>query len=129
MHTCQSCRKSLSRKDSLLRHQKQYCKVIRPRKLNENHIRDIHQKVGKTKISSAPSYVKLIQIVTDMLNEHQFRWRKDLKKLKNIVLKTIKYDTSAYYEQYSTDNDERKSTDDEEDLNSLTDGQANSSSE
>jgi transposase-like protein len=129
MYTCQSCRKTLSRKDSLLRHRRHFCKAIIPRKVTPNHSRDIHKKVSKSKISSDHSSVKLIQIVTGMLHEHQCRWRKDFKKLKNVLLKTKKYDSSADEEQNSTGNDEHKSTDDEEEHNSSTDDEANSSSE
>ena len=112
MNTCQSCRKTLSWKDSLLRHQRHFCKAIIPRKLTSHNSNNIHKKLGKSKISSDHSSVKLIQLVTDLLNEHQCRWRKDFKKLKNVLLKTKNYDSSA-----------------DEEHKSSTDGEANSSSE
>ena len=112
MHSCQSCTKSFSRKDSLLRHQRQFCSVIVPRRRGPlNHI-------GSNKKSNNPvdlSNLDLIQIVTGMLTEQQRRRRKDCEKLKNALVES---------NNTSNDND---SLDDEEHENSDDDDQHSSS--
>ena len=108
MHSCQSCGKSFSRNDSLLRHQREYCKVIIPRRLTHNNRNNV-KKVAKSNNLIDLSNLDQIQIMTDMLNEHQYQLRKDFKKLK-VALMTSKH---SKYVESSVDED-HNSTDDEE---------------
>ena len=85
METCQACRKTLSRKDSLLRHQRQYCKVIGSRYRitqngNNNYKRDVKSKIPI--ISS-----NVLHIILEMImNDHRQSWKNDFEELKNALL-------------------------------------------
>lgn len=108
MHSCHSCTKSFSRKDSLLRHQRQFCRVIVPRRRSQN-------RIDSNKKSNNPidlSNLDLIQVVTGMLTEQQRRWRKDFEKLKNILSKSNKPDDNEDYHD-SLDDEHDYSDDDE----------------
>ena len=110
MHSCQSCGKSFSRNDSLRRHQRQYCSVIMPRRRSQNRI-DSKQTVVKSNNLIDYSSLDFIQILTSMMNEQRYRWRKDFKKLKDALLPTEKSDSSDDEETNTTDDDPRSNDD------------------
>ena len=114
MHSCHACDKFFSRKDSLLRHQRQYCSAIIPRRQLGNRTEG-KQKVGKSNNPIEFSSLDFIQLLTAMFNEQRGRWRKDFKKLKNAILPAENSDSSADEERDSTedDDDEHKSDTDE----------------
>ena len=96
MHSCQSCGKSFSRNDSLRRHQRQYCSVIMPRRRSQNRI-DSKQTVVKSNNLIDYSSLDFIQILTFMMNEQRYRWKKILKSLrmhyyqqKSLILRLVK---------------------------------------
>ena len=109
MHSCQSCGKTFSRNDSLLRHQREYCNVIIPRRLTHKN-RDNVKKVAKSNNLIDLTNLDQIQIMSDMLKEHQYQWRKDFKKLK-MALMTSKH---SKYDDGSSVDEDNNSTDDEE---------------
>ena len=84
MQTCLACRKTLSRKDSLLRHQRQYCKVIGSRRLTQN-VDNIYKRDVKSKIPTISSNV--LHIILEMImNDHLQSWKKDFEELKKALL-------------------------------------------
>lgn len=91
MHTCQACRKILSRKDSLIRHQRQFCKVIRPRKIIPNRS-DTNKNVKNSKMSTSLTRLKLIKVIFDLMYNHQQTWKKEFKKLKSALLSSANLD-------------------------------------
>lgn len=123
MHSCHACDKSFSRKDSLLRHQRQYCNVMIPRS------RLLKRTEGKHKAAKSNNLIEFssldfIQILTAMFNEQRDRWRKDFKKLKNAILPEAENSDSSADEELDSTRDD----DDDDDHNSDID-EAHSSSE
>jgi hypothetical protein len=104
MHSCQPCGKSFSRKDSLLRHQRQYCNAILPRQRSLKRIAS-KEKVDKTNNLSEYSSLDFIHILSSMLNEQRHRWKKDFKKLKDALLPPENSDSSDNEEPDYADDD------------------------
>ena len=75
-----------------------------PRRRSQNRINGI-QKVVKSNNLIEYSSLDFIQILTSMMNEQRYRWRKDLKKLKDALLPTEKSDSSFDEEPDSNDDD------------------------
>ena len=111
MHSCQSCAKAFSRKDSLLRHQRLFCNVIIPRRQKQNRIDNGRKAVKSNNLIDLSNY-DLIQVIAGMLSDHQCQWKIDFKKLKYALLKTKK-SHSASDEHDSTNDDEQNSSTDE----------------
>ena len=75
-----------------------------PRRRSQNRL-DGAQKTNKTNNLIDYSSLDFINILTSMMNEQRYRWRKDLKKLKDALLPTEKSDSSFDEEPDSIDDD------------------------
>ena len=82
-----------------------------PRRRSQNRINGT-QKVVKSNNLIDYSSLDFINILTSMMNEQRYRWRKDFKKLKDALLPTEKSDSSSGEEPDTTD-DDHHSNDDE----------------
>ena len=78
-----------------------------PRRLSQNRSLNGTQKVVKSTNLIDYSSLDFINILTSMMNEQRYRWRKDFKTLKNALLPTEKSDSSADEEPDTTDDDHR----------------------
>ena len=78
-----------------------------PRRRSQNRI-DGNQKVGKSNNLIECSSLDFIEILSSMLNEHRYQWRKDFKELKDALLPAESSDS------FDDEDDEPDSTDDEE---------------
>ena len=75
-----------------------------PPRRSQNRINGT-QKVVKSNNLIDYSSLDFINILTSMMNEQRYRWRKDFKKLKDALLPTEKSDSLFDEEPDSTDDD------------------------
>lgn len=95
-----------------MRHQREFCNVIMPRRRSHNRI-DGNQKVRKSNKLIECSSLDFIEMLSSMLNEQRYRWRKDFKELKDALLPPGNSD--------SFDEDEEPDSTDDEEHNSNVD--------
>ena len=76
-----------------------------PRRLSQNRSLNGTQKVVKSTNLIDYSSLDFINILTSMMNEQSYRWRRDFKKLKDALLPKEKSDSSADEEIDTTDDD------------------------
>lgn len=115
MPSCQSCGKNFSRKDSLLRHQRQFCNVIIPRKQKQIRIANNRKNLKSNNLIDLSSS-DLIQVIASMLKDHQCQWKMDFKKLMRTLLKTKNSHSATdddNEQDYTNDDDERDYSSDE----------------